>query len=160
MYFRLYHSLENIDDSVPDWMTVRTVENDNDMQLMTEIINKSYTDSDISLKYLYELTKTTVYERELWIIIFDKTTGLPIGSGIADFDKEAGEGILEWIQVLPVYRGRKVGKAIVNELLSRLREKAECVTVSGKVNNETNPERLYRSCGFSGNDVWHILKHK
>jgi len=34
---------------------------------------------------------------------------------------------------------------------------AEFATVSGKVNNATSPEILYRKCGFIGNDIWHIL---
>jgi hypothetical protein len=36
-------------------------------------------------------------------------------------------------------------------------EKADFVTVSGRVDNRTNPERLYRRCGFEGNDVWCVL---
>ena len=66
---------------------------------------------------------------------------------------------MEWIQILPDYRGKKLGKMIVNELLCRMK-RAEFATVSGKINNPTNPERLYRSCGFIGNDIWHILKLK
>lgn len=82
-----------------------------------------------------------------------------VGCGIADFDREAKEGILEWIQVLPEYRGKKIGKMIVNELLFRMKN-ADFATVSGKINNRTNPERLYRSCGFVGNDIWHVLTKK
>ncbi len=160
MYFRLYHSLENIDDSVPDWMTVRSVENDNDIELMAEIINKSYTDISISVKHLYELTKTTAYNKDLWIIILDKATGLPIGSGIGDFDKEASEGVLEWIQVMPEYRRRYVGYTVVNQLLLRMSGKAHFATVSGQVYDITNPEKLYRDCGFTGDDIWHILRIK
>ncbi|MFA5524645.1 MAG: hypothetical protein WDA24_09850 [Tissierellales bacterium] len=35
---------------------------------------------------------------------------------------------------------------------------AEFTTVSGEVDNDTNPERLYRSCGFYGDDVWWLLR--
>ena len=42
------------------------------------------------------------------------------GCGIADYDSEAKELILEWIQVLPEYRGQKIGQLIVNELLRRM----------------------------------------
>lgn len=48
----------------------------------------------------------------------------------------------------------------LNELLWRMKEKVDFVTVSGKSDNKTNPEGLYRSCGFTGNDLWHILKLK
>lgn len=36
--------------------------------------------------------------------------------------------------------------------------KARFATVSGKVNDPSAPQRLYRKCGFTGDDVWHILK--
>ena len=158
-YFRLIHSLANVENSTPDWLYFRTAET-TDFESIVSIINKSYTDLSVDIAQITGYTKTEVYDKNLWIIVYDKQSDMPIGCGIADFDNEVKEGILEWIQVLPEYRGRKVGKAIVNELLYRLKDKSEFVTVSGKVNNETNPESLYRSCGFAGNDVWHILKQK
>lgn len=75
-------------------------------------------------------------------------------------DTEIGEGILEWIQVSEKYRGKGIGKFIVNELLQRMNGMASFVTVSGQVNNSTNPEALYRKCGFEGNDIWHIMYKK
>ncbi len=159
LYFRLIHNLENIKNDVPDWIYFKTAEK-KDFNLIVSIINNSYTDLSVDIAQIKSYTKTKVFDKDLWIIVYDKETNTPIGCGIADFDNEVKEGILEWIQVLPEYRGRKVGKAIVSELLYRLKDKSEFVTVSGKVNNETNPEKLYRSCGFAGNDVWHILKHK
>ena len=52
------------------------------------------------------------------------------------------------------------GYDIIKELLWRGREYAKFATVSGKVENKTKPEALYRKCGFIGNDVWHILRKK
>lgn len=37
-----------------------------------------------------------------------------------------------------------LGKAIVNELLSRLKTKADFVTVYGRINNTTKPQLLYK----------------
>ena len=79
--------------------------------------------------------------------------GRIIASGVAELDTETGEGTLEWIQTSPDCRGQGLGKAIVGELLHRLGKHARFVTVSGRCNNPTNPERLYRSCGFVGNDI-------
>lgn len=80
-----------------------------------------------------------------------------IASGIAEYDYEIKEGILEWIQVLPQYQHQGYGKIIVCELLNRLKSVcASFVAVSGLVDNETNPEKLYRSCGFTGNDIVYI----
>ena len=61
------------------------------------------------------------------------------------------------MQVLPQKRGRGLGKAIVNELLIRLKSKAKFVTVSGQIDNKTNPEALYRKCGFKGDDIWCVI---
>ena len=34
------------------------------------------------------------------------------------------------------------------------------LTVSGKVNTQTNPLSLYERCGFSGKVIWHVLTKK
>lgn len=104
--------------------------------------------------------KSEVYDENLWIIVYEKVTHKPVACGIAELDKEIREGMLEWIQVLPAYRGKKIGQLLVNELLTRLQGKADFVTISGKVDNVTKPEILYRKCGFTGDDIWHILTKK
>ncbi|MGI6537217.1 MAG: GNAT family N-acetyltransferase [Caldicoprobacterales bacterium] len=76
---------------------------------------------------------------------------------MAELDKNVREGSLEWIRVIPEYRKRGLGQAIVNRLLLNMVGKADFVTVSGQVNNITNPEKLYRRCGFQGNDIWHVI---
>jgi GNAT superfamily N-acetyltransferase len=58
------------------------------------------------------------------------------------------EGVLEWTEVLPQYQGLGYGKKIVNSLLYRLQSHAKFVTVSGRLNNKSNPEKLYRQCGL------------
>lgn len=157
-YFRLIHYLNNIDDKIPDDFSVKTAEH-SDIPAMADIINRSYSDLSVSCEQIVSYTKTSVYDENLWILVYENRTNHIVGCGIADFDKEAKEGILEWIQVLPEYRGRKIGQLIVNQLLGRMNN-ADFATVSGKVDNITNPERVYRKCGFVGNDIWHILHKK
>ncbi len=156
-YFRLIHFLDNVEQNVPDWLYVKTVEKE-DLDTVVFIINSSYHDLSVTMEQMLGYTKTRVYEKDLWLIVYDKSSGVPVGCGIADYDSEAKEGILEWIQVLPAYRKRGAGMAIANQMLCRLSTKADFVTVSGKVNNETQPEKLYRRCGFVGEDIWHILR--
>ncbi|MCL2279392.1 MAG: hypothetical protein FWC20_08325 [Oscillospiraceae bacterium] len=101
-----------------------------------------------------EWTKYPVFDNNIWIWVWDNIANVPAALGIADFDSDISEGSLEWIQVLPNYRGKGFGEAVTLELLFRLSKKADFVTVSGEVENITNPERLYRKCGFTGEAVW------
>ncbi len=123
-------------------------------------INDCYSDLSVTGDLIRSYADHAVYDANLWVAVADAETKQIVASGIAEYDPEVSEGALEWIQVTEAYRGKGLGEFIVNELLWRMREKAAFVTVSGKVDNKTNPERLYRKCGFTGSDVWHILRRK
>ena len=155
-YFRLFHSLEEVKSVVLDDIAIVTAKHE-DIPCFVEVINQSYTDLSVTYEQLMGYTQTEVYHPEMWIMAVNKADSSVVGCGIADVDRELKEGILEWIQVVPTYRGKKIGQLIVNELLKRMSGIAEFATVSGKVNNQTSPELLYRKCGFVGDDVWHIL---
>lgn len=155
-YFRLYHDLKKINNHSVKGFEIVTAKKD-DLSIIVDIINKSYIDMLANYEQFESYTKTPVYNFDLWIMIKDISSDNYIGCGIADFDSETKELILEWIQVLPEYRRKGVGKLIVNELLNRGKSIANFATVSGKVDNATKPESLYRKCGFTGDDVWHVL---
>ncbi len=123
------------------------------------MINNCYKEQNISVDEndILKLCNHPAYNNKLWIKIEENRT--MIASGIAEYDKELNEGILEWIQVLPEHQKKGYGKAIVNSLLRELKNLgAKFVTVSGNLDNNTNPEKLYRSCGFTGDDTWYICK--
>ena len=155
-YFRLFHSLEEIKTVAPDGIAIVTAKQE-DIPHFVDVINQAYTDLSVTYEQLIGYTQSEVYHPELWVMAVNQADSSVVGCGIAELDRELNEGILEWIQVLPAYRGKKIGQLIVNELLKRMVGIAEFATVSGKVNNVTSPEMLYRKCGFVGEDVWHIL---
>lgn len=159
-YFRLKHDLKNINkpELSPDF-TIHTI-TEKQYPDLTELINCTYEHLGIKvdIKQINEWTNTEVYEPDLWIALFEKDR--MAGAVIADYDKTAGEAIIEWLQILPEYRGMGLASAVLNECLGRMQGKADFVTVSGQVNNMTKPERVYRKCGFTGNDIWHILIKK
>lgn len=155
-YFRLYHTLSDVCNISIDGYSIKTAEK-NDISKIVDIINNSYTDLSVTYNQMKSYTETSAYDSDLWILVCNEKTSEIVGCGIADFDHKAKEGILEWIQVLPHCRGKKIGQLIVTELLYRMIGKATFATVSGKVNDITRPEVLYRKCGFTGSDVWHIL---
>ncbi len=161
LYFRLIHRLENITSvNLNSDYLIETVDIHTQLEDVVDIINNCYTDIGTDIDRVKEWTKSIVFDNNLWVYIKEIKTGKIVALGIAEFDKEINEASLEWIQVLPEYHGKGLGQAIVNELLNRLKDSADFVTVSGKVDNLTNPEVLYRKCGFTGNNVWHILTKK
>ena len=158
-YFRLFHSLNDIDTSKSNEYFFKNVNFKSEKQLVARILSECYK-TVYSLDFIENLINTKVFDKDLWILLFKKSTLLPVALGIADFDSEICEGSLEWVQVLPNERGLGLGTLIVNELLLRLKSKAAFATVSGEVDNETKPEMLYRKCGFTGDDIWYVTHIK
>ncbi len=158
-FFRLKHSLKNIPDYDTSDITIDVITPDRINEL-SDCINKCYkhTEIRVSPDYIRSLTETEVYCPELWIGAFSGQC--LIGSILCDFDRETGEGIIEWLQVLPKYRGRGTASALICRALKSMRIFADFATVSGECDNVTNPESVYRKCNFNGNDVWHILTKK
>lgn len=157
-FFRLIHLLDHIPDpdATIDIVTISAYS----AEQLADMINRSYGDSGIcvSAGQVKGWTTEKVYCPELWLgAVWD---GKLIGSIICDFDAEVGEGIIEWLQVLPEYRGRGAATALTCEALRIMSAFADFATVSGECGNVTNPEAVYRKCGFQGDDAWHILTMK
>lgn len=153
-YFRIIHKLHN--KSNKSYSIVETIDIKNDMEELITLINVCYEKEKIRVKStdVNQWISRDTYREDLWIkIVID---GKIIASGIAEIDSEANEGILEWIQVDPLFQGKGYGKIIVNELINRLAKTVNFITVSGRLENESNPQRLYKSCGFEGDDIWYI----
>lgn len=156
-YFRLIHDLEDISDPIlPKGYSLTEA---TPADFVTHI-NSCYDSIGISETELIKYTARPVYNASLWLAVKENQTGNIVATGIAELDREIGEGALEWIQVSKAFRGRGLGRFIVCKLLWRMNGSARFVTVSGQCSNKTNPEKLYRRCGFQGSDVWHILKKR
>ena len=155
IYFRLFHNMEHIPlPQLPEGFLLSDIS----LKEYVDHINSCYHDIGISESELYAYTTRPVFHEKLWIAVRDRTNDLIVASGIAELDHEIGEGMLEWIQVSERYRGRGLGRFLVCELLWRMKDLASFTTVSGQCDNPTDPQRLYRKCGFTGTDVWHILR--
>jgi GNAT superfamily N-acetyltransferase len=161
-YFRLIHRQNKpvVRTPLPIGFSIMDVDIDvniqRDAQRVSDLIGRCYRDIHPTVEAVTRWTEHPVFEPTLWIWVIDDATGVPIGLGIAEIDQTILEGSLEWIQVLPEYRGKGIGKCIVQELLSRLEKWVKFTTVAGEVDNATNPEALYRSCGFTGSDIWWV----
>lgn len=156
-YFRLMHDLRNIESVlVPKGYSVCAAS----LSDFAAHINECYENVCMSESDLQNYITRAVYCPDLWLAVKDNGTGKIVATGIAELDCVIGEGALEWIQVSKDSRKRGLGSYIVLELLWRMRDAVKFVTVSGRCHNPANPESLYRRCGFSGNDVWHVLRRK
>ena len=154
-YFRLIHLLQDLSEQkLPQGYSLCNAT----LNEFVTHINSCYNSIGVTESYLQNYKTHPVYDSTLWLAVKYDITGEIVATGIAELDQDLKEGILEWVQVSEKHRGNGLGKYIVLELLWRMKDKAKFVTVSGQCNNPTNPERLYRKSGFTGTDVWHILK--
>lgn len=165
IFFRTKHNLDQIKaPTLPAEYVFRTFDSDReeDFESALEIIHLSYPNMKVTKDKLRGSLKNGVYDGDLWVFI-DKVGSEKkqvVAFGLADLDSSMQEGILEWIQVLPEYRRKGLGEALVNELLTRMKGKAKFATVSGDWNNSYQPVKLYEKCGFEGNRLWYIAYGK
>lgn len=156
-FFRIKHSLQNFATIDFDYNIIAI---DNQTKQLADMINASYVHENIvvSEEEILRWKEHKTFRENLWVCI-ETSDGKMVASGIAEYDEECKEGILEWVQVLPEYRGMGFGKKIVIALLNELKKiGAEFATVSGNLDNVTTPLELYKKCGFFGEDVWYICR--
>ncbi len=153
---RLVHNLEYLEDIEISGFYLREVDTKTELDLVVSIINSCYDDVAVDKEEIIQFTKEPVFHKCLWQFVVDKVTDQPIALGIGDFHFALMEGSLEWIQVLPEYRNIGIGRMLVMELLKKLDQKGNFATVSFDARPNSIPEKLYRSCGFIGDDLYHI----
>ena len=155
-YFRLIRiqSESDVKASIPSGFRFREVNIRQETGKVSDLIGQCYEDLHPTIETVMGWARHPTFDPSLWVWVLDNAKGIPVGLGIAEIDNNIQEGSLEWIQVLPQYRGMGIGKSIVRELLARLGTQVKFTTVAGQADNTTNPEALYRSCGFKGSDIW------
>jgi ribosomal protein S18 acetylase RimI-like enzyme len=152
-YFRLIHKGFIPAAAVPPGYHITEVDVDREAGRVSRFLAQCYLHLRPSAETVKPWAAHPVFDETLWIWVLHQDT--PVGLGIAERDTTIHEGSLEWIQVLPAYRGRGIGRCIVVELLKRLQQHVVFTTVSGEYTQTL--KRFYESCGFSGKDMWWIL---
>ena len=156
-FFRIIHKGEPPFYNCPPQYHYEAANPESDHQAIAEMIRACYPGSTMMGEEVLSWVNHPVYDPSLWVWVREAVTGRRVGLGIAELDPELQEASLEWIQVLPEEQGKGLGKAIVAEILRRVAGRVSFTTVSGREDNLTHPERLYRRCGFTGSDVWWLL---
>lgn len=156
-YFKLIHTMLGIGETTlpSGFRFVRP-----SAQALLEHIAACYDEERASEEELLNYRRHVTFSPDLWLAVVDDKTDKIVASGIAELDADIKEGVLEWIQVSPAYRLRGWGRIIVNELLFRMKGRADFVTVSGKLNDPSDPRALCLSCGFGDGVVWHVLRKR
>jgi GNAT superfamily N-acetyltransferase len=158
-YFRMVHYPRGeYETALPPMYEYTDVHMPEQAEMVADLLNCCYPDSSFTAHQIIKWMNYLVYKPDLWIFIVDTEKKAPVALGIADFDMTINEGSLEWIQVLPEYQRKGLGQAVVNELLRRMSGYVRFVTVSGEIDNPSNPRELYRKCGFTGDDIWIVRK--
>lgn len=157
-YFRLTCDVQPLPSNLPSGFQFAPVNVHSECDDVVAFINACYESIRVDADTVTQWTHTSVYAPDLWFWIIDNSISEPAALGIAAQDRSIGELSLEWIQVIPTHRGQGLGKALVIELLHRGLAQASFATVAGEVAASTNPERFYRACGFTGDDVWSVLR--
>lgn len=158
-YFRLtFNYSTDLTTPIMDGYYFRPVDIPNEYEDVSNLICSCYEHIKPTKSKVIEWTTYPAFNPNLWVWIVDKATNEYAGLGIAELDTSIGEGSLEWIQILPKYQGHGLGKALVTNLLLKLKDCSKFITVSGEIANKSHPEKLYRRCGFYGDDIWYVLR--
>ena len=153
-YFKLIHRMKQVEClPLPEGFEIIQC----NAEELPDHIRECYDEVNISAEMLRRNEMAPGYDPGLRIAVSERNRKKIVASGIAEYDPQVREGVLDWIQVSPAFRRRNLGRFIVCELLHRLQEKADFVTVSGRVNHPDHPLELYRSCGFTDLTIWHII---
>ena len=156
-FFRVKHGLKDLPPADFDYDTIAV---DLQTRELAEMIRASYRHAGISVgeEDILRWKEHETFREDLWVYIC-APGGIMAASGIAEYDEACREGSIEWVQVLPEYRRKGLGRKIVTVLLNRLRNMgADFATVSGDLDDPCRPLELYRACGFEGDDIWYVCR--
>lgn len=160
-FFKLIHDLKVLDIPIlPHAYRFVQVFSEGDIEdeisQVANLLQLCYPHMSISRDSVRSWTMTPYYDPTLWVWVEDQC-GERVALGVADFDREVGESILEWIQVLPEHRRMGISTSIIRELLLRSKKAgADFAMVSGDANNPFSVETMYRKVGFFGYDYFLI----
>ena len=144
-YFRLIHNLKSSPShNLPIGFEFKDVNISTEIILVINLLSQCYPGSEFSEEYVLKWTDHPTFDQIGWFWVIESIKELPVALCITEFDSNIKEASIEWVQVLPEYRGKGIAKARVTESIKRYKSRAEFLTVSGETNNPTNPEILYR----------------
>ncbi len=159
-YFRLLHDHAEIPQgALPDGFRFDSVQFPLERDRVLAMIAHADGDGKPGTDTVESWLLPPVYEADFWLWVKDTQIGAPVALAAGVLDREIGEAVLTWVQVIPAYQGRGLAAALVSELLGRSAAKARFTTVSSVFDfrERENPGGFFRQFGFAGADVWWLL---
>ncbi len=159
-YFRMFLEPGKTSSSISERYSIEDVNIDSEAEKISELIGRCYQDISPTPEEVRSWEEHPVFDDNLWVWMMDEREETRAGLGVGEMDKSVPEASLEWIQILPEYHGEGLGKALVHELVQRAKDRVDMITVAGEYDTEKNPKGFYERCGFSGDDIWYVLRKK
>lgn len=122
-----------------------------DCVVAAEMLNRCYETHHHSAAEVAGWRKLPVFDESLWLWVRSRASKEAVGLGISTYQACIRECYLDWIQVLPEYQGRGLGRLLVSETIRRAIGKSDIIRVTGMVDD------FYRKCGFAGTESWCII---
>jgi GNAT superfamily N-acetyltransferase len=122
-----------------------------DYGFAAKMLNRCYETDQHSAAELAGWCRLPVFDESLWLWVKSRASKVAVGLGISTYQACIRECNLDWIQVLPEYQGRGLGRLLVSETIRRAISKSDILRVTGMADG------FYRKCGFVGTESWYIL---
>jgi GNAT superfamily N-acetyltransferase len=122
-----------------------------DLVVAAEMLNRCYETDHHGAEEIAGWCSLAVFDESLWFWVRKRSSGEAVGLGISTYQVSIRECYLDWIQVLPEYQGRGLGRLLVSETIRRAIGKSDIIRVTGMADD------FYRKCGFVGNESWRII---
>ena len=118
------------------------------------MLNRCYGTEHHSAAEVAGWSDLPVSDQSMWLWVRIRASSEVVGLGISTYQASIRECYLDWIQVLPEYQGRGLGRLLVSETIQRAVGKSDIIRVTGMA------EDFYRKCGFVGTEKWRIISKR
>jgi GNAT superfamily N-acetyltransferase len=116
-----------------------------------EMLNRCHETDHHSAAEVAGWRRLPVFDGSLWLWVRSRASKEAVGLGISTYQACIRESYLDWIQVLPEYQGRGLGRLLVSETIRQAASKSDIIRVTGMADD------FYRRCGFVGTESWYIV---